>query len=67
MPDTTSVHGKFWQRIQGRLVLLILVLLIPTLIIQGYIYYYTLKTRRAVELQTNLEIARVVSKTLRGL
>ncbi len=66
MPDTTSVHGKFWQRIQGRLVLLILVLLIPTLIIQGYIYYYTLKTRRAVELQTNLEIARVVSKTFEG-
>ncbi len=66
MQDNAPLHGKFWQRIQGRLILLILVLLLPTFIIQTYTSYDTFRTRRDVELQTNLEIARVVAKTFEG-
>ncbi len=56
-------QGKKERSIQSRLVMLLLFVLIPVLTLQGYIYYDTYQTRRASELQTNLEIARAVAKT----
>lgn len=60
-PD--SNRSRFWQHIQGRLVFLLLIVLIPTLCIQAYIYNERVTTVRAGEHQANLEIARAVSKT----
>jgi PAS domain S-box-containing protein len=53
---------RFPQGIQGRLILLLCTLLIPTLLIQIYIYYDRFQTRRTEELQANLELARAVAK-----
>jgi PAS domain S-box-containing protein len=60
--NTRSTHPGFWKSIQGNLILLLLLLLVPTLLIQAYVYRETLETRRAEELQANLEIARTVAK-----
>ena len=54
---------KRWKTIQGRLILLLLLVLIPILAIQVYIYYGNYQARKASELQANLEIARVLAKT----
>ncbi len=54
-------RGRFLQSIQGRLILLVCTLLIPTLLIQTYIYYDRFQTRRAEELQSNLEMGRAVA------
>jgi signal transduction histidine kinase len=51
------------RSIQSRLILLLLFILIPVLAIQAYMYYDNYQTRRASELQANLEIARAVAKT----
>ncbi len=59
-PD--SNHPGFWQRIQGKFILLFLVLLVPILVIQSYTYYDRWRDERARELQANLELARSVSK-----
>lgn len=53
---------EFWRTIQGKLILLILVLFVPTLLIQVYMYHDRLETRRAEELQVNLEFARAGAK-----
>lgn len=60
----TPVSGNpgFWRRIQGKLVFLLLVLFIPTLIIQFFIYSNNLEAGRAKELQANLEVARSIAK-----
>lgn len=50
------------NRIQFRLILLLCTLLLPTLLIQFYIYYDRFHTRRMEELSANLEIARAVGK-----
>ena len=55
-------QGKFWQRIQGRLILLLLAIFIPLLLIQVYVHHDRVETQRAIELQANLEIARAVGK-----
>ena len=55
--------GKEGRSIQSRLILLLLFILIPVLAIQAYMYYDSYQTRRASELQANLEIARAVAKT----
>ena len=52
-----------WKSIQSRLILLLLLVLIPVLGIQAYLYYTLFQARRASELQANLEIARAVGKT----
>ena len=54
---------RFWRSIQGELILLLLVLLIPSLLLQAYAFYDSLETRRREELQANLEIARSVAET----
>ncbi|MGZ6275332.1 MAG: PDC sensor domain-containing protein, partial [Syntrophales bacterium] len=55
-------HEKKGRSIQSRLILLLLLILIPVLVIQAYIYYDSYQTRRALELRANLEIARAVAK-----
>ncbi len=65
-PETVHdqyTKGRSWQSIQGRLYLVLLILLVPTLLIQAYAYYDRFQERRAEELQANLEIARSVAKT----
>ena len=57
-----SNHSKIWQRIQGKLILLLLTLLLPILFIQAYVYHERLETRRAEELQFNLELARAAAQ-----
>jgi PAS domain S-box-containing protein len=59
---SNSNHPRFWQRIQGQLILLLLVLLVPTLLIQAYVYNDRLERARASELQANLELARSLAK-----
>ena len=49
--------------IQRRLFVLLLLILIPILAIQAYMYYESYQTRRVSELQANLEIARAVART----
>lgn len=58
-----GLRVKISQSIQTRLFLLLLIALLPTLVIQCYIYYDRYETRRVEELQANLEVARSVSMT----
>ena len=53
---------KLFQGIQGKLILILCILLIPTLLIQAYLYDSRFRIRRAEELQTNLEMARAAGK-----
>jgi len=54
---------KKGESIRSRLILLLLFILVPVLALQAYIYYDTYQSRRASELQANLEIARAVAKS----
>ncbi len=47
--------------IQGTLLFLLLVVLVPVLITQAVVYRFRLQSRRAQELEANLELARSVS------
>lgn len=58
----TGQPEKKGRSIQSRLIMLLLFILIPVLAIQAYIYYDNYQTRRASELQANLEIARLLAK-----
>ena len=67
----TSSNGKahrrpFWHRIQGQLVLVLLVSLIPTLLVQAYLFNAWYQSKRVTELQANLQIARAVARTFDG-
>lgn len=53
---------KFWRSIQSKFILILLFLLIPTILIQGYVVLDRFQTRRTDEIQSNLELARAVSK-----
>ncbi|MGH2458504.1 MAG: sensor histidine kinase [Chloroflexota bacterium] len=67
-PDQGSRH---WRRlkagwpvarnIQGTLLVLLLVVLIPVLITQAIVYKFRLQARRTQEIQANLELARSVA------
>ena len=57
-----SDRSRFWQRIQGKLVLLLLFVLLPLLLIQGYTLYDGFQKDRSAELRANLELARAVAK-----
>lgn len=66
-PDRTSPgrqnqKSKFRQSLQGKLVLLLLLLLVPALLIQVYVFLARVETRRSEEFRSNLEIARAVAK-----
>lgn len=60
--DPRHLRSRFPLGIQGKLILLLLTLVVPTIAIQAYVYYDRYQTRRAEELQANLEIARLVAK-----
>ena len=62
-PQLKLGKRRFSQGIQAKLILILLTLLIPTLLIQVFIYHDRLLNRRAEELQANLEIARSLAKT----
>ncbi len=62
-PTSKNYRAKFWQHIQGQLILVLLVSLIPTLLIQAYLFNEWYQSRREAELQANLQIARAVAKT----
>ncbi|HET6489548.1 MAG TPA: PAS domain S-box protein [Syntrophales bacterium] len=57
----TEPHGKKGKSIQSRLLLLIVFILIPVLALQAYTYYANYQSLRAIELESNLELARAVS------
>lgn len=63
MTKSVGSGQSFWRRIQGQLILVLLVSLVPTLIIQAHLFSEWYKTRRESELQANLQIARAVAKT----
>lgn len=54
---------SFWRRIQGKLLLLLLLPLVPLLVIEGYLYHQHFESRRFDELQANLEMARAVARS----
>jgi signal transduction histidine kinase/ActR/RegA family two-component response regulator len=54
------------RSIKGRIILLLLVVLVPILIIQGYMYYDVFRDRQEEELLTNLEMARATGKAFDG-
>jgi PAS domain S-box-containing protein len=58
----TSLSRLFPSSIQGRLLLLLLLVLVPILLIQGLIYYDRYQTRKQLEFQANLEVARTVGR-----
>jgi len=49
--------------IPKRLLLLLLVVLVPLLLVQGFTYYEWFQERKEAELRANLELARTVAKT----
>jgi len=61
-PNQKPSPGKFLKSIQGKLILLLITLVIPNVSLQAYFHYDRFQTRRAEELQANLELARAVSK-----
>jgi len=62
-PGLKPLRQGFGVTIQSQLILLVLVLLLPTLLIQANIYSNHLETRLAREFQSYLEIARSTSHT----
>ena len=60
--DPLPLKKRFLPSIQGKLVLLLFILVIPNLFILTYMYYDRFQSRRVEELQANLELARAVSK-----
>ncbi|MGA7877618.1 MAG: cache domain-containing protein, partial [Desulfoferrobacter sp.] len=48
--------------IQSRLILLLLCILLPILVIQGFLHHQMFQHRRAQELETNMEVARAVGR-----
>lgn len=61
-PAPNPPRKKFFRTIQSKLVLLLAIMIAPILLIEIYIHHDRLGTRRAEELQANLEVARAVAK-----
>lgn len=60
-PDPPVLRKRFLLSIQGKLILLLAILIIPNLFILTYVCYDRFQSRRVEELQANLELARAVS------
>ena len=60
-PDPPVLKKRFLLSIQGKLILLLAILIIPNLFILTYMCYDRFQSRRVEELQANLELARAVS------
>jgi PAS domain S-box-containing protein len=63
MANMTGLQEKRGRSIRSRLILLLILILIPVLAIQAYMYYGAFQERKAAELRSNLEIARAVAKS----
>src|SRR5271169_201080 len=59
--DSPPLKTRFFRSIQGKLILLLVILIIPNFFILTYMYYDRFQSRRAEELQANLELARALS------
>ncbi|MFZ0931385.1 MAG: PAS domain S-box protein [Syntrophobacteraceae bacterium] len=59
--DPPPLKTRFFRSIQGKLILLLVILIIPNFFILTYMYYDRFQSRRAEELQANLELARALS------
>ena len=57
-----SSRSRFWGRTQGKLILILLIALVPTLLIQAYVFRKWYQSCFQNELQANLQIARAVTK-----
>jgi signal transduction histidine kinase/ActR/RegA family two-component response regulator len=51
---------------RGTLLLLLAILMLPVLLVQALIYHTRFDTRRALEYQANLELARAVARSFEG-
>ena len=60
--DRQPARKSSHKSIRRKLVRLLLILLVPTILIQVYVYNDRIQTRRAGEFQSNLEVARAVAK-----
>jgi hypothetical protein len=60
--DPPTPQKRFLKSIQGKLIMLLIILAIPNISIQAYFQYGRIQARRAEELQANLELARAVTK-----
>ncbi|MGE5618743.1 MAG: ATP-binding protein [Sphingomonadaceae bacterium] len=66
-PERRGVVARLLpQSVQGILLLLLLVVLVPMLLVQAGTYYSRFQIRQAEELQSNLEVARVVATAFEG-
>ncbi|MGD0237820.1 MAG: ATP-binding protein [Syntrophorhabdales bacterium] len=54
------------RSIKGRIILVLLVVLIPIFVIQGYMYYDVFRDRREEELADNLEMGRAIGRAFDG-
>jgi PAS domain S-box-containing protein len=63
MANITGLQEKMGRSIRSRLILLLLLILIPVLAIQAYMYYGAFQERKAAEFRSNLVIARAVAKS----
>ncbi|MEN6438441.1 MAG: PAS domain S-box protein [Syntrophobacter sp.] len=61
--ESKSPIGRFRHQFQGKLIILLVILLLPNLAIQTYLYLDRFEELRAEAFQENLEIARAVAKT----
>ncbi len=65
-PKAKAHHASSQKRkgrsIQSRLILLLLCILLPILVIQGFLHHQMFHHRRTQELQTNMEVARAVGR-----
>ena len=60
-PDPPVLKKRFLQSIQGKLLVLLAILIIPNFFILIYMYFDRFQSRKVEELQANLELARAVS------
>jgi PAS domain S-box-containing protein len=61
-PEGGADMAKTLKGIRGRLFMLLIIVLVPVLLVEAVIYYQRYETRKAEELQVNLELARSVSR-----
>lgn len=65
-PESKSPLRRFRHQFQGRLIILLIILLLPSLALQAFLYHQRLGELRAEAFQENLEIARAVAKTFQA-
>ena len=66
MAKSSDSKNRFWGSIQGQIIFVLLVSIIPSLLIMAHIFSQWYKTGHENELEANLQIARAVAKTFDG-